>query len=34
MEVLDKAKKYDNVNDAVNQISKLSYEILCKDLKK
>jgi len=34
MEVLDKAKKYDNVNDAVNQISKLSYEILCKDLRK
>ena len=34
MEILYKAKKYDNVNDAVKEISKLSYEILCKDLKK
>ena len=26
MEVLDKAKKYDNVNDTVKEISKLSYK--------
>ena len=34
MEVLGKAKKYDNVNDAVKETSKLTYEILCKDLRK